>query len=34
MNYNTHMLNISQIKGNQTIKFGPLIENPNRNIFQ
>ena len=26
-------LNISQSKGNQTIKFGQLIEYSNRNIF-
>ena len=25
--------NISRIKGNQTIKFGQLIEYPKRNIF-
>ena len=30
----THiLLNISRIKGNQTIKFGQLIEHPKRNIF-
>ena len=30
----THiLLNISQIKGNQTMKFGQLIEYPKRNIF-
>ena len=29
-----HILpNISQIKGNQTMKFGQLIEHPKRNIF-
>ena len=27
------LLNISQIKGNQTMKFGQLIEHPMRNIF-
>ena len=27
------LLNISQIKGNQTMKFGQLIEHPKRNIF-
>ena len=27
------MLNISQIKSNQTMKFGQLIEHPKRNIF-
>ena len=26
-------LNISRIKGNQTKKFGQLIEHPKRNIF-
>ena len=31
----THiLLNISQIKGNQTMKFGQLIEYPKRNIFK
>ena len=30
----THiLLNTSQIKGNQAIKFGQLIEHPKRNIF-
>ena len=30
----THiLLNISRIKGNQTMKFGQLIEHPKRNIF-
>ena len=30
----THiLLNISQIKGNQTMKFGQLIEHPKINIF-
>ena len=30
----THILfNISQIKGNQTMKFGQLIEYPKGNIF-
>ena len=30
----THILfNISQIKGNQTMKFGQLIEHPKGNIF-
>ena len=30
----THiLLNISQIKGNQTTKLGQLIEHPKRNIF-
>ena len=28
------LLNISRIKGNQTIKFGQLIEHPKRNIFK
>ena len=32
-NYNTHMPNISQGKGNQTSKFGQLIEYNKRNIF-
>ena len=27
------MLNISRIKGNQTMKFGQLIEHPKWNIF-
>ena len=27
------LLNISQIKGNQTLKFGQLIEYPKKNIF-
>ena len=27
------MLNISRIKGNQTMKFGQLIEHSKRNIF-
>ena len=27
------MVNISRIKGNQTMKFGRLIENPKRNTF-
>ena len=27
------LLNISQIEGNQTMKFGPLIDHPKRNIF-
>ena len=27
------LLNISQSKGNQTMKFGQLIEHNNRNIF-
>ena len=27
------MLNISQIKGNQKMKFGQLIEHPKRKIF-
>ena len=27
------LVNISRIKGNQTIKFGQLIEHPKRNIF-
>ena len=27
------LLNISRIKGNQTMKFGQLIEYPKRNIF-
>ena len=30
--YNTHLPNISRSKGNQTMKFGQLIEY-NRNIF-
>ena len=30
----THILvNVSQIECNQTMKFGQLIEHPNRNIF-
>ena len=30
----THILpNISRIKGNETMKFGQLIEHPKRNIF-
>ena len=30
----THvLLNISRIKGNQTMKSGQLIEHPKRNIF-
>ena len=30
----THiLLNISGIKGNQTMEFGQLIEHPKRNIF-
>ena len=33
MNYNTHMLNISRNKGNQTMRFGQLIEYPKRNIL-
>ena len=28
------LLNISRIKGNQTIKFGQLIEHPKINIFK
>ena len=31
--YNTILVNISQIKGKQTKKFGQLIEHPKRNIF-
>ena len=27
------LLNISRIKGNQTMKFGQLIEYPKKNIF-
>ena len=27
------LLNISRFKGNQTLKFGQLIEHPKRNIF-
>ena len=27
------LLNISQIKGNQAMKFGQLMEYPKRNIF-
>ena len=31
----THiLLNISRIKGNQTMKFGQLIEHAKRNIFR
>ena len=30
---NTHVTNISRSKGNQTIKFGQLIEYNMRNIF-
>ena len=30
----THiLLNISRIMGNQTMKFGQLVEHPKRNIF-
>ena len=27
------LLNITPIEGNQTLKFGQLLENPRRNIF-
>ena len=32
-NNNTHVLNISPIKGNQTVKYSQLIKFSNRNIF-
>ena len=32
-NYDTHIANISISKGNQTLKFGQLIEYDMRNIF-
>ena len=32
-NYNTHIAQISRIKGSKTMKFGQLMEYPKRNIF-
>ena len=32
-NYNAYIANNSRSKGNQTMKFGQLIENNTRNIF-